>query len=30
MYLKQAVKGCGGGSENMIEVFRPKTSVPTA
>ena len=29
MYLKQAIKGVGGGSENMTEVLRPKTSIPT-
>ena len=29
MYLKQAIKGCGGGSENMTAVLRPKTSIPT-
>ena len=30
MYLKQAIKGCGGGSEAMTEVLRPKTSIPSA
>ena len=30
MYLKQAIKGCGGGSEAMTEILRPKTSIPSA